>query len=89
MFNLHDVPWGKPNYRRQFGKRLSINYGGVVDGEVREGVVVNYKISELCTCAITNFCYFGKSYFYFCLFLCVFSLAPQPRAAVRSLCVDV
>ena len=48
MFILHDVPWGKPNYRRQFGEAICQKaMVGVVEGVVREGVVVELQNSRL------------------------------------------
>ena len=52
MFILHDVPWGKPNYRRQFGKAIcqKAKVEDVVE-VVREEVVVELQNSRLvCAC---------------------------------------
>ncbi len=54
MFILHDVPWGKPNYRRQFGEAICQKaMVEVVEGVVREGVVVELQNSRdvyVCDC---------------------------------------
>ena len=51
---LHDVPRGKPNYRRQFGKAICQKaMVGVVVEVVREGVVVelqNFRVVCVCDC---------------------------------------
>ena len=51
MFILHDVPRGKPNYRRQFGKAICQKAKVEDVVEVREGVVVELQNSRLvCVC---------------------------------------
>ena len=59
MFILHDVPRGKSNYRRQFGKAIcqkamvEVVEGVVREGVVREGVVVdlqNSRVGYVCDC---------------------------------------
>ena len=71
MFILHDVPWGKPNYRRQFGKAICHKaMVGVVVEVVREGVG-----------------YFGKSnFFVFCLFFMrvLFGFLEERRQALPN-----
>ena len=86
MFILHDVHWGKPNYRRQFGKAIcqKAMVEDVVE-VVREGggratkfpISVRVRLLIFATLASLIFVFFVY-------FLCVSSLAFLRSAARRS-----